>query len=108
VPSRVRVIPDCRAPPSRVLGPRADLRAAVVENDYARADEFCAPPENPAGFDIFDNSREAKSIVQRLGNPMMLLRDIAEVNSRSRSFLCKVPTRSGAGPCKILGRGSVA
>jgi hypothetical protein len=69
-----------RAPPSRVLGPRADLRAAVVENDYARADEFCAPPENPAGFDIFDNSREAKSIVQRLSNPMMLLRDITEVN----------------------------
>jgi len=32
--------------------------AAVVENDDARADEFCAT-ENPTGFDIFDNNREA-------------------------------------------------
>src|SRR5262249_19327050 len=52
-----------------------------MENHDARADEFCAPTEKPADFDIFNNSREAKSIVQGLSNPMMLLRDITEVNS---------------------------
>ena len=52
-----------------------------MENDDARADEFCAPTEKPADFDIFNNNREAKSIVQRLSNPMMLFRDITEVNS---------------------------
>ena len=50
--------------------------AAVVEDDDAGADVFCAPTEEPARFDIFDNDREAKSIVQRISNPMMLLRDI--------------------------------
>jgi hypothetical protein len=45
------------------------------------ADEFCAPTENSTGFEIFDNNRETKSIVQRLSNPMMLFRDITEVNS---------------------------
>jgi hypothetical protein len=34
--------------------------------------------EEPAAFDIFDNDREAKSIVQRISNPTMLLRDITE------------------------------
>jgi hypothetical protein len=34
-----------------------------AENDDARADEFCAPTENSTDFEIFDNSREAKSIV---------------------------------------------
>ena len=53
--------------------------AAVVEDDDARFHEFCAP-EEPARFDIFDNDREAKSIVQRISNPMMLLRDITEVD----------------------------
>ena len=52
----------------------------VVEDDDAGADVFCAP-EEPARFDIFDNDREAKSIVQRISNPMMLLRDITKVNS---------------------------
>ena len=52
-----------------------------MENDDARADEFCAPTEKPVDFDIFNNSREAKSIVQGLSNPMMFLRDITEVNS---------------------------
>ena len=54
--------------------------ATVVEDDDAGADVFCAPGE-PARFDIFDNDREAKSVVQRISNPMMLLRDITEVNS---------------------------
>jgi hypothetical protein len=53
----------------------------VVEDDDAGADVFCAPMEEPAAFDIFDNDREAKSIVQRISNPTMLLRDITEVNS---------------------------
>jgi hypothetical protein len=51
-----------------------------AENDDARADEFCAPTENSTRFEIFDNNREAKSIVQRLSNPMMLFRNITEVN----------------------------
>jgi hypothetical protein len=34
--------------------------AAVVEDDDAGADVFCAPTEEPAQFDIFDNDREAK------------------------------------------------
>jgi hypothetical protein len=55
--------------------------ATVVEDDNAGANEFCAPTEEPARFDIFDNDREAKSIVQRVCNPMMLLRNITEVNS---------------------------
>src|SRR5215470_19521289 len=54
--------------------------ATVVEDDDAGADVFRAP-EEPARFDIFDNDREAKSIVQRISNPMMLLRDITKVNS---------------------------
>ena len=58
---------------------RAEL-AAAMENDDARADEFCAPTENSTGFEIFDNGREAKSIVQCLSNPMMLFRNITEVN----------------------------
>src|SRR6516164_8931837 len=52
-----------------------------MENDDARADEIYAPAENSTGFEIFDNNRETKSIVQRLSNPMMLFRDITEVNS---------------------------
>jgi hypothetical protein len=34
-----------------------------MENDDARADEFYAPAENSTDFEIFDNTREAKSIV---------------------------------------------
>jgi hypothetical protein len=52
-----------------------------MENNDAHADEFCTPTENSTGFEIFDNNGEAKSIVQRLRNPMMLFRDITEVNS---------------------------
>ena len=59
---------------------RAEL-AAAMENDDARADEFCAPTENSTGFEIFDNSRKTKSIVRRVSNPMMLFRDMTEVNS---------------------------
>jgi hypothetical protein len=59
----------------------ANQLATVVEDDDAGADVFCAPTEEPAVYDIFDNDREAKSIVQRISNPMMLLRDITEVNS---------------------------
>jgi hypothetical protein len=54
---------------------------AVVEDNDARANEFCAPTEEPTRFDIFDNDREAKSIVQRLSNPMVSFGDVAEVNS---------------------------
>ena len=46
----------------RYGGPATKLPA---ENDDARADEFCAPTENSTGFEIFDNNRETKSIVQR-------------------------------------------
>jgi hypothetical protein len=55
--------------------------ATVVEDDNAGADEFCAPTEEPARFDIFDDDREAESVVQRISDPMMLLRDITKVNS---------------------------
>ena len=62
-----------------------DLRSGSsqlpAENDDARADGFCAPTKNSTGFEIFDNDRETKSIVQRLSNPMMLFRDITKVNS---------------------------
>ena len=51
-----------------------------MENNDARADEFCAPTENSTDFEIFGNDREAKSVVQRLSNPMMLFRNITEVN----------------------------
>jgi hypothetical protein len=46
---------------SRIFGKHP--LATAVEDDDAGAHEFCAPTEEPAGFDIFDNDREAKSIV---------------------------------------------
>lgn len=39
------------------------------------------PTEEPAKLESFDNDREAKTIVQRVGDPAMLLRDVAEVNT---------------------------
>jgi hypothetical protein len=56
------------------------MSAAIVDDDDARSDEFGAPTDDPTGLDFFDNDREAKSIVQRCGNPIMSLRDVTEVN----------------------------
>ena len=55
--------------------------SAVVDDDDAGADEFCAATENPAEPNIIDNDSEAKSIVQGLCDPTMLLRDKTEMNS---------------------------
>jgi hypothetical protein len=42
---------------------------AAVENDDARPDEFCAPPENQAGLNRFNDGEEAKPVINRFGNP---------------------------------------
>jgi hypothetical protein len=51
--------------PDALNGPPADAPklTAAMENDDARVDEFYAPTENSTDFEIFDNTREAKSIV---------------------------------------------
>ena len=54
--------------------------AAVEEDEDARFHEFCVPTCEPAELYFFDNDGEAKSIVQSRSNPMMLLRDITEVD----------------------------
>src|SRR5262249_28341990 len=61
------------------LRPRSSL-TAIVENDDPRADESCAPAENPAGFDGFDNGEEAMLVINRIGNPMVSLGDVPEMN----------------------------
>src|SRR6516165_8748894 len=54
--------------------------ATVVENDDPCSDEFRPAGDLPAALDFFDNDGEVKPIVERRGNPMVLLRHIAEVN----------------------------
>ena len=54
--------------------------AAIVDDDDAGSDEFGAPTDDPTDLDFLDNDREAKSIVQCCGNPMMSFRDVTEVN----------------------------
>ena len=54
--------------------------AAIVQNDDARADEFCAMAENPAGLNGFDNGEEAKSVINRIGNPAVSPGNVAKMN----------------------------
>jgi hypothetical protein len=42
---------------------------AAVENDDPRADELCAPAENQAGLNGFNDGEEAKPVINRFGNP---------------------------------------
>jgi hypothetical protein len=59
--------------------------ATAVEDDDAGAHEFCAPTEEPAGFDIFDNDREAKSMVT--GAPFQEIIDSAQKCNLDRARL---------------------
>jgi hypothetical protein len=54
--------------------------AAIVQNDDARADEFCALAENPAGLNGFDNGKEAKPVINRIGNPAVSPGNVAKMN----------------------------
>jgi hypothetical protein len=51
-----------------------------VENDNPRADECCAPAENPTRLDGFDDGEEAKPVINRIGNPTVLPGNVAEMN----------------------------
>jgi hypothetical protein len=51
-----------------------------VEDDDPRADEGCAPAENPARLDGFDDGEEAKPVINRVGNPTVLPGNVAEMN----------------------------
>jgi hypothetical protein len=54
--------------------------AGVGENNDPRADESCAPAENPAGLNGFNNGEEAKPIINRIGNPTVSPGSVAEMN----------------------------
>ena len=54
--------------------------AATVQNDDARADEFCALAENPAGLNGFDDGEEAKPVINRIGNPAVSPGNVAKMN----------------------------
>jgi hypothetical protein len=54
--------------------------AAIVQNDDARADEFCALAENPAGLNGFDDGEEAKPVINRIGNPTMSPGNVPNMN----------------------------
>ena len=54
--------------------------AAIVQNDDARADEFCALAENPAGLNGFDDGEEAKPVINRIGNPAVSPGNVAQMN----------------------------
>jgi hypothetical protein len=54
----------------------------VVENDDAGADEFRAPSEYPTYLNLYGDGPERKSVIQRFGNPaLLLLGDVAKVDS---------------------------
>jgi hypothetical protein len=53
---------------------------AAVENDDARADEFCALAENQAGLNGFNDGEEAKPVINRFGNPTVSPRNVAQMN----------------------------
>src|SRR5260370_24806597 len=54
--------------------------AAIVQNDDARADDFCALAENPAGLNGFDDGEEAKPVINRIGNPTVSPGNVAKMN----------------------------
>src|SRR5258708_3483547 len=54
--------------------------AAIMQNDDARADEFCALPENPTGLNGFDDGEEAKPVINRIGNPTVSPGNVAKMN----------------------------
>ncbi len=51
-----------------------------MQNDDARADVFCALPENPTGLNGFDDGEEAKPVINRIGNPTMSPGNVAKMN----------------------------
>jgi hypothetical protein len=53
---------------------------AIGENDDARADEFCALAENPAGLNGVDDGEEAKPVINRIGNPTVSPGNVAEMH----------------------------
>jgi len=53
---------------------------AIVQDDDARADEFCALAGNPAGLNRFDDSEEAKPVINRIGDPTMSPGNVAKMN----------------------------
>jgi hypothetical protein len=72
--------------------------ATAVEGDDAGAHEFCAPTEEPAGFDIFDNDREVKSMVT--GAPFQEIIDSAQKCNLDRRVLsCGIADREGNQRC---------
>jgi hypothetical protein len=54
--------------------------ATIVQNDDARADEFCALAENPTGLNGFDDGQEAKPVINRIGNPAVSPGNVAKMN----------------------------
>jgi hypothetical protein len=50
---------------------------ATIENDDARADEFCSVTENQAGLNGFNDGEEAKPVIDRFGNPTVSPRNVA-------------------------------
>ena len=54
---------------------------AAVENDDTGADEFRAPSEYPTNLNLYGNGPERKPVIQRFGNPAVLLGDVPEVDS---------------------------
>jgi hypothetical protein len=51
-----------------------------VENDNPRADQCCPPAENPARLNGFDDGKEAKPVINRVGNPAVSPGNVAEMN----------------------------
>jgi hypothetical protein len=54
---------------------------AVVENDQAGAHGSSPPLGQPAHLDLFDDDREAQSVIERVGDPTLAFGDVAEVHS---------------------------
>jgi hypothetical protein len=77
------------------------LLAAVVKHDNAGAGKFCKPTKDPPEPYIVHNDSKAKSIVQCLRNPTVLLRDKTEVNSAMVIRHGVIATRIG-GPADEL------
>jgi hypothetical protein len=78
--------------------PAATLRlcslTAIAQNDDARAEEFCALPENPAGLNGFDDGEEAKPVINRIGNPTVSPGNVAKRSSVDGNLVVWLFTRT--------------
>lgn len=73
-------IPRCAAASHTSLNLQRYSLTAAVENDDARADEFCAVAENQAGLNGFNDGQEAKPVINRFGNPTVSPGNVAQMN----------------------------